>query len=70
MTNDQARHIYKKVELEDVVSIVTINQEIEEDKLSRDNINDDEINPYHKIIINNIDKEKQYITNRTMVNTQ
>ena len=32
-------------------------QEIEEDKLSKDNINEDEINPYHNIIINNVDKE-------------
>ena len=46
----QARHIYKKVESEGVVNIDTIKQEIEEDKLSKDNI-DDKINPYHNIII-------------------
>ena len=57
MTNDQARHIYKKVELEGIVNGDTIKQEIEEDKLSKDNIDDDKINPYHNIIINNIDKE-------------
>ena len=56
MTNDQARHIYNKVELEDIVNVDTIKQEIEEDKLSKDNI-DDKINPYHKIIINNMEKE-------------
>ena len=27
------------------------------EKLSKDNIDDDEINPYHNIIINNIDRE-------------
>ena len=32
MTNYQARHIYKKVELEGIVNIDTIKQEIEEDK--------------------------------------
>ena len=31
--------------------------EIAEDKLNKDNIDDDEVNPYHNIIINNIDKE-------------
>ena len=31
--------------------------EIEEDKLCKDNIDDDKINPYHNIIVNNIDRE-------------
>ena len=56
LTNDQARHIYKKVETEGVVNVGTINQEIVEDKLGRNNI-DDEVNPYHEIITGNIDKE-------------
>ena len=57
LTKDQTRHIYKKVESEGIVNINTIKQEIEEDKLSKGNIYDDEINPYHKRIVNNIDKE-------------
>ena len=57
MTKDQARHIYKKVESESIVNIDTIKQEIEEDKLGRNNIDDDKVNPYHEIITNNIDKE-------------
>ena len=32
-------------------------QEIEENKLGKGNIDDDEVNPCHNIIINNIDKE-------------
>ena len=48
---DQARHIYKKVELEGVVNVDTIKQEKEDDKLGRDNIDDDEVNSYHNIII-------------------
>ena len=56
LTKEQARHIYKKVESESVVKVDTIKQEIEEDKLSRDNI-DDEVNLYHNIIINNVYKE-------------
>ena len=35
LTNDQARHIYKEVELEGIVNIDTITQEIEEDKLGK-----------------------------------
>ena len=69
LTKDQARHIYEKVELESVVNEDTIKQEIEEDKLGRDNIDDDEVSPYHNIIINNIDKKCYYITNGTMVFT-
>ena len=57
MTNNQCRHIYKKVESEGVVNVYTIKQEIEEDKLGRNNIDDDKVNPYNEIITNNIEKE-------------
>ena len=40
-----------------VVNVNTIQQEIEEDKLSKVNIDDNEANPYHNIILNNIDSE-------------
>ena len=56
LTKYQARHVYRKVESEGVVNVDTIKQEIEDDKLNKGNI-DDEVNPHHKIIINNIDKE-------------
>ena len=52
---DQAGHIYKKVELEGIVNVDTIKQE--EDTLGTDNIDNDEVNPYHNILMNNIDKE-------------
>ena len=57
LTRVEMRHIYKEVELEGVVNVDAIKQEIEEDKLCRDNIDDDKVNPYHNILINNIDKE-------------
>ena len=57
MTNDQARHIYKKIESESTVNVDTIKQEIEEDRLGRNNIEEGELNPYNEIITNNIDKE-------------
>ena len=57
LTNDQAKHIYEMVQLDGIINVDTIRQEIEEDKLSKDNIVDDEINSYHNMIINIIDKE-------------
>ena len=66
LMNDQTRHIYKKVESESIVNVDTIKQEIEDS----DNIDEDEVNPYHEIITNKVEKEKyNYIANRTMVNT-
>ena len=57
MIDDQARHIYKKVESESVVNVYTIKQEIEADKLGSDNIDEDEVNPYQEIITNKVEKE-------------
>ena len=54
LTNDQARHVYKKIESESIINIDTIKQEIEEDKWDRNNIEEDEVNPYHEIIKNKI----------------
>ena len=39
LTKEQARHIYKNVESEGIVNVATMKQEIEEHKLSKDNIN-------------------------------
>ena len=57
MTTDQARHIYKKVESESIIYVDTIKQEIDEGKLGRNNIDDDEVTLYYEIITNNIDEE-------------
>ena len=46
----------KKVESESVVNIDTIKQEIEQDKLGRSDIDKEDINSYHEIITNNINK--------------
>ena len=55
MANDHARHICKKVELEGRSNADTIKQVIGQDKLSKNNIDENEINEYCSIIINNID---------------
>ena len=64
LTMEQAGHKCKKVELEGIVNINTLKQEIEEEKLSKNNIDhEEEVNPYHNIIINNlIGKKHDYIT--------
>ena len=41
LNDDQARHIYKKVESESVVNVDIIKPEIEEDKLGRNNTDND-----------------------------
>ena len=46
LTKDEATHIYKKVELEGIVNVNTIKQETEEDKLSKDNMDEDEVNSF------------------------
>ena len=58
LTVDQAKYIYKKVKQEGIVNIEMIKQEIEDDKLNKDNIdNDEEINPYQNIVIYEYDTE-------------
>ena len=46
-----------KLEIEGVINVDTIKQEIEDNKLSNNNIHEDKINPYCNVIINDIDKE-------------
>ena len=52
LTTDQAIYIHKKVEQEGIVNVETIKQEIEKDRLNKNDIdNEEEVNPYHNIII-------------------
>ena len=41
-----------------------IKQEIEADKLDSDNLDEDEVNPYHDIITNKIEKENIIMSQR------
>ena len=57
-TEDQAKYIFKKVEQESIVNVEIIKQEIEDGRLDKDNIdNEEEVNPYQNIIINEFDRE-------------
>ena len=58
LTADQAKYIYKKVEQESIVNIETIKQEIEDDRLDKDKIdNEEKVSPYQNIIINEFDRK-------------
>ena len=55
---DQAKYIYKNVDQEGIVNVETIKQEIEDDRLNKDNIDkEEEVNPFGNIIINEFDRE-------------
>ena len=61
MTEDQARHVYKMVELNKVVNIVTMKQEIEDSKVTRNRLKEEEenteINPYQMAILNKVPRD-------------
>ena len=56
LMDDQATHMYIKIESDSIVNVDMIEQEIEADKLGSDNLDEDEVNPYHKIITNKVEK--------------
>ena len=52
-TEDKVRHIYKKVEVDKVLDVETMKQEIEDDKMTRNRLNEEdtaETNPYQMVI--------------------
>ena len=57
LTEDQARHVYKKVESGNIININTLKQEIDQEwELSRLDDTDWDINPYRPLIVNNAEK--------------
>ena len=62
MTEDQARHIYKKVEKDKIINIETMEQEIKDDRVTRDRFKEEEedeteSNPYQMAILNKIPRD-------------
>ena len=60
LTEDQARHKYKKVETDKIINIETMKQEIEGDKMTRNKLKEEdtnETNPYQVAILNKINKD-------------
>ena len=58
LTEEQVRHIYKKVESGSVINIDTMKQEIDNDKLTKTNAEEEEISPYQKVVLSNVYKDK------------
>ena len=56
LTEDQVKHIYKKVESGSIINIDTIKHQMEQD-LDGDDDTSGEINPYHKIIVNKAERD-------------
>ena len=60
LTEDQARLICKKVETDKIINTETMKQEIEDDKLMRNKLKEEDTNdtnPYQVVILNNINKD-------------
>ena len=57
LTEEQMRHIYKRVESGSEINVDTIKQEIDNDRLTRTKTNKEkEINPYQKVVLNKMYK--------------
>ena len=56
LTEDQARHIYKMVEMDKPVNIQTMKQEIEDNRMTRNRqkreVDESQLNPYQMAILN------------------
>ena len=60
LTEDHARHVYKKLETDKVINVETMKQEIEDDKMTRNRLNEEETtetNPYQMVILNKVYKD-------------
>ena len=57
LTEEQARHVYRKVESGNIININLLKQEIEQDQeLSKLDDTSGDINPYRESIVNNAEK--------------
>ena len=64
MTEEQAIHVYKKIESGGIINTDTLHEEIEQKRqLNRLDDTCGDTNPYTELIVNNVEK------NRTIINT-
>ena len=60
MTEDQARHVNKMVDINKIINIETRKQEIEDNKMTRNNLKEEdytEANPYQMAILNEVPRD-------------
>ena len=59
MTEEQTKYVYKKVEHSSEINTQTIRQEIDQERLTETKTKEeDEINPYQKVVLNNVYKDE------------
>ena len=59
LTEEQTKYVYKKVEQGKEINTETLKQEIDQEKLTEKATEvEDEINPYHKVVLNNVYKDE------------
>ena len=57
LTEDQARHINKKVEMDKIINTKTMKQEKEDDEMTRNKLSEEdtnEVNPRQMVILNKV----------------
>ena len=60
LTEDQARHVYKKVEMDKVINVETMKQKVDDHKITRNRLNEEdttETNPHQMVILNKVYKD-------------
>ena len=60
LTEDQAWHVYRKVERDKAINVETMKQEIEDNKMTRNRLIEEgttETNPYQMVILNKVYKD-------------
>ena len=60
LTEDQARHVYKKIETDKIINIETTKQEIEDERMTRNKSHEEdttETNPSQVVILNKRNKD-------------
>ena len=63
LTEEQARHVYKKVESGSIINTDTLHQEIEQEREpSRIDDTSVDVNPYKELIVNNAEKIEPILT--------
>ena len=59
LMEEQTKYVYKKVEQGSEINTETMRQEIDQEKLTEIEIGkEDEINPYQKVVLNNVYKDE------------
>ena len=63
LTEEQARHVYKKIESGGISNTDTLHQEIEQERqLNRIDDMSGDTNPYKELIVNNVEKIEPLLT--------